>query len=159
MPARPVSAQQTAEAMHRYLIWKSGPGPVDIEFKRLGEALLRPTVSIVTPTGSTAVPRLDEHDVARFSLGDEDVARLLSPCAELRPPCLVVQCDAFIAMASRRRRWGWSIRVSRQGDPLQGFHLDGRPLALCRNGFTRARLQNMSDRTGMAHGHDIIGLC
>ena len=150
--------RQTAEAMHRYFIWKSGPGPIDIEFKRLGEAVLRPSVSIVTPVGSTSVPREDACDIARFSLDDTDVARLLSARDELRAPCIMVQCDAFMAMASRERRWGWSIRVSRMGEALAGFHLDGRPIALCRNGFTRARLQSMSERTGMAHGHDIIGL-
>jgi len=152
------SAPLTAEAMHRYLIWKAGPGPIDIEFKRLGEAVLRPSVSIVTPVGATCIPREDACDVARFSLDQADVARLLSPRDELRAPCIMVQCDAFMAMASLRRRWGWSIRVTRDGLPLQGFHLDGRPLALSRDGFTRARLQNMSERTGMAHGHDIIGL-
>ncbi|MCX7283433.1 MAG: hypothetical protein NTX28_05190 [Novosphingobium sp.] len=152
-------APNPAEAMLRYLLWKAGPGPIDIEFKRLGDAVLRPSVSIVTPIGSTPVARSDEQDIARFSLGDEQVARLLCAREELRPPCLVVQCDAFIAMASRRRRWGWSIRLSRDGTPLQGFHLDGRPLAQCRNGFTRARLLSMCEKSGMGHGHDIIGLC
>jgi len=144
--------------MHRYLIWKSGPGPIDIEFKRLGEAVLRPSVSIVTPVGATVVPREDACEIARFSLDQADVARLLSPREELRAPCIMVQCDAFLAMASRRRRWGWSIRVSRNGQALEGYHLDGRPLSLSRDGFTRARLRNMCEKTGMAHGHDIIGL-
>ncbi|OYZ39365.1 MAG: hypothetical protein B7Y31_08055, partial [Novosphingobium sp. 16-62-11] len=75
--------------MHRYLIWKAGPGPIDIEFKRLGEAVLRPSVSIVTPVGATSVPREDACDVARFSIDHADVQRLLSPRDELRAPCIM----------------------------------------------------------------------
>lgn len=144
--------------MDRYLIWKTGPGPIDIECRRMGEAILRPSLSIVTAAGASVVPRQDDCDVARFSLAEADVARLLTASAALRPPCIMLQCDAFVAMASDRRRWGWSLRVSRRGLPLPGFRLDGRPLALCRDGFTRARMQQMSELTGLAHGHEIIGL-
>ncbi|MBA4354021.1 MAG: hypothetical protein C0409_04960 [Novosphingobium sp.] len=148
----------TAETMHRYLIWNSGPGPLDIEFKRVGEAVLRPSLLIVTPTGGIAVPHQDDRDIARFHLGEAEVARLLSDPGTLRAPCLAFQCDAFLSMASARRRWGWSIRVSRDGETLCGHHLDGEPLAMRRDGFTRARLRQIPEKSVMARGHDLIGL-
>lgn len=144
--------------MQRYLIWKSGPGPLQIEFRRLGEAILRPTLQIVTPTGSHPLPRLDDCDVARFILSEADVARVLAARDELRPPCLMLQCDAFLALACDQRRWGWSIRVSREGEPLPCHDLAGTPLPLRRDGYTRARLQRIPERSGMARSHQIIGL-
>lgn len=148
----------TAEKMQRYLIWKSGPGPLDIEIKRVGEAVLRPSLLIVTPVGGIAVPHEDDRDVARFHLDETNVARLLSAPGALRAPCLAFQCDAFLSMGSDRRRWGWAIRVSRDGEALPGHHLDGAPLVMCRDGFTRAHLRHIPDRSVMARGHDLIGL-
>lgn len=144
--------------MSRYLIWKSGPGPLQLEFMRVGEAVLRPSLLIVTPTCTVTLPREDDCDVARFSLSADEVARLLSPREDLRPPCMMLQCDAFLSATSTRRRWGWSIRVSRDGTPLPARHLDGSPLQLRRDGFTRARLQQIPEHSGMARGHEIIGL-
>lgn len=144
--------------MQRYLIWKSGPGPLQVEFRRVGEAILRPSLQIVTPTGSHPLPRQDDCDVARFTLSDADVARVLAARDELRPPCLMLQCDAFLALACDKRRWGWSIRVSREGEALPCFDLAGTPLPLRRDGFTRARLQRIPERSGMASCHQIIGL-
>lgn len=147
-----------AETMHRYLIWNSGPGPLDIEFKRVGEAVLRPSLLIVTPAGGIAVPHQDENDIARFHLGEAEVARLLSDPGTLRAPCLAFQCDAFLSMVSDKRRWGWSIRVSRNGKSLPGHNLDGVPLIMRRDGFTRARLRQIPDKSVMSRGHDLIGL-
>jgi len=144
--------------MQRYLIWKSGPGPLDIEIKRVGEAVLRPSLLIVTPVGGVVVPHQDDHDIARFHLAEADVARLISAPGTMRAPCLAFQCDAFLTMASERRRWGWSIRVSRDGESLQGHHLDGAPLSMCRDGFTRAHIRQIPEKSVMARGHDLIGL-
>lgn len=144
--------------MQRYLIWKSGPGPLDIEIKRVGEAVLRPSLLIVTPAGGVAVPHQDDRDIARFHLPEEDVARLISSPGMLRAPCLAFQCDAFLTMASAQRRWGWSIRVSRDGETLQGHHLGGAPLSMCRDGFTRAYIRQIPEKSVMARGHDLIGL-
>ncbi|WP_062347348.1 hypothetical protein [Novosphingobium sp. CCH12-A3] len=144
--------------MQRYLIWKSGPGPLQVEFRRVGEAILRPSLQIVTPTGSDPLPRQDDCDVARFSLSDGDVERVLAARGGLRPPCLMLQCDAFLGLACDQRRWGWSIRVSREGEALPCYDLDGTPLPLRRDGFTRAQLQRIPERSGMARSHQIIGL-
>lgn len=150
--------------MPRYLIWKSGPGPLDIEFKRMGEAVLRPSLLIVTPGKTTTIPREDNADIACFHLSDAAVARLLTSPGGLRPPCMAVQCDAFLSLTTGlpadagRRRWGWSIRVSREGQALPGHYLDGKPLVMCRDGFTRARLRTLPDGSGVARDHDIIGL-
>ncbi|MFM6831012.1 MAG: hypothetical protein ACKOVA_11885 [Novosphingobium sp.] len=144
--------------MSRYLIWNSGPGPLDIEFRRVGEAVLRPSLLIVTPTGTVAVPREDHDNVARFRLSEADVARLRSSEHELRAPCLAFQCDAFLSTSSDKRRWGWSIRVSRKGKPLAGQHLDGTPLPMRRDGYTRARTGRIPEHSVMARDHDLIGL-
>lgn len=144
--------------MSRYLIWNSGPGPLDIEFRRVGEAVLRPSLLIVTPTGTVAVPREDSDDVARFRLSEKDVERLRASEGELRAPCLAFSCDAFLSTASAKRRWGWSIRVSRRGKPLPGQHLDGKPLPMRRDGFTRARVGRIPEHSVMARDHDLIGL-
>jgi hypothetical protein len=144
--------------MSRYLIWNSGPGPLQFEFMRVGEAVLRPSLLIVTPSCTVALPHEDDRDVARFTLSADDVARLLRAPTELRPPCMMLQCDAFLSATSARRRWGWSIRVSRDGTPLPAQHLDGSPLPLRRDGFTRARLHHIPEQSGMARGHEIIGL-
>ncbi|MFN3424493.1 MAG: hypothetical protein ACK40C_07285 [Novosphingobium meiothermophilum] len=129
-----------------------------LDLRRAGEALLRPSVSIVTAAGAISIPREDEGDIARFTLSDEDVARLLSPRDGLRPPCIMLQCDAFLALTSSRRRWGWAVRLSRGGVPLHGHLLDGRPIPLARDGFTRPNLRHIPAGTAMAHGHAIIGL-
>ncbi len=150
--------------MPRYLIWKSGPGPLDIEFKRMGEAVLRPSLLIVTPGKTITVPREDSADIALFHLTEDDVVRLLSSPGGLRPPCMAFQCDAFLSMTpgpaadTGRRRWGWAIRVSRDGHALPGHYLDGKPLVMCRDGFTRARLRTLPNQSGVARDHDIIGL-
>lgn len=144
--------------MSRYLIWKSGPGPVEIELRRAGEALLRPSLSIVSPSGAVAVDRQDLGDCVRFSLAADEVERLLNPAGPLRPPCIMLQCDAFLGLAPKRRRWGWSIRISRGGVALPAQHLDGRPLRQSRDGFIRARLLHFPEHTTMARGLEIIGL-
>lgn len=149
---------EPSRLMQRYLIWKSGPGPLQVEFRRVGEAILRPSLQIVTPTGSCPLPREDECDVARFALSDDDVARVLAGRDALRPPCLLLQCDAFLGLACDKRRWGWSIRVSRAGTALPCFDLGGTPLPLRRDGFTRARLERIPERSTMASSHQFIGL-
>ncbi|MFN3470866.1 MAG: hypothetical protein ACK4Z7_14285, partial [Novosphingobium sp.] len=74
-----------------YTVWKTGPGALMLDLRRAGEALLRPTISIVTATGAISIPREDEGDIARFLLSAEHVARLLSPRDGLRPPCIMLQ--------------------------------------------------------------------
>jgi len=144
--------------MPRYLIWKSGPGPVELELRRAGEALLRPSLSIVSPSGAVAVKRQDLGESVRFRLIAEEVERLLNPAGPLRPPCIVLQCDAFMGLVSDRRRWGWAIRISRDGMALPAHHLDGSPMRQSRDGFIRARLQHFPEHTTMARGLEIIGL-
>lgn len=144
--------------MPRYLIWKSGPGHVELELRRAGEALLRPSMSIVSPSGAVAVERQDLGESVRFRLAADEVERLLNPSGPLRPPCIMLQCDAFMGLASARRCWGWSIRISRDGMALPAHHLDGSPLRQSRDGFIRARLQHFPEHSTMARGLEIIGL-
>lgn len=144
--------------MQRYLIWKSGLGALDIEIKRVGAAVLRPSLLIVTPAGDTAVRHENAVDIARFYLSEAEVERLISPSETMHSPCLAFQCDAFLSTASHDRHWGWSIRVSRNGKALTGHHLDGAPLVMRRDGFTRAKLRKMPQKSAMARGHDFIVL-
>ncbi|MCY1669963.1 hypothetical protein OVA07_02935 [Novosphingobium sp. SL115] len=144
--------------MHRYLVWKTGPGALSIECRRLGEAALRPNIQIVTPTGALSLAREDEMDLARFHLDDRQVASLLASPGTMQPPCLVFDCAAFLARAAPARTWGWSIRMIRGCSPLAGEHLGGRPLALRRDGFTRAVVRHLPDQARVAHDHVIIGL-
>lgn len=148
----------TTGPMQRYLIWNSGPGALDIEVKRVGAAVLRPSLLIVTPVGGTAVPHEDASDIARFYLSETEVERLISPSETLRSPCLAFQCDAFLSVTSHDRHWGWSIRVSRNGKVLTGHDLDGAPLVMVRDGFTRATIRKMPQKAAMARGHAFIGL-
>lgn len=144
--------------MHRYLVWKTGPGALSIECRRLGEAALRPNIQIVTPTGTKSLAREDEMDLARFHLDDGQVASLLASPDTMQPPCLVFECAAFLSRAAPARTWGWSIRMMRNRKPLTGEYLGGRPLPLRRDGFTRAVVRHLPDLARVAHDHAIIGL-
>lgn len=144
--------------MQRYLVWKTGPGPLSVECRRLGEAALRPNLQILSPSGPLALRREDEADIARFLLDGPQVDCLLSSPTALRPPCLIFQCDAFLASSALRRTWGWSIRISREGQAFAAEHLGGRPVSLRRDGFTRASVRQVPDLARIASDHVIIGL-
>lgn len=142
----------------RYSIWRTGPGDISVEVRPRGSAVIVPSLTIVAPGGTTLTDRCNEGSTVRFMLNAAQVERLISSPALERGPYLGLLCDAFLSTGHRDRRWGWSVRITRDGTLLAGFRPGNVPVPTDREGFSRCRLRRFPDNAGFARGHEILCL-
>jgi hypothetical protein len=142
--------------MSRYKVWQVGPGAVELQVRTLRPFVMSPMLRLMMPGPDIDIAFVINGPIAIATISAANVATLRSAPTSSNPPSLLFSCGAAKAPGAPDDKWGWCMRVVRDGLVLPVYDDQGTPLPLDPDGWLCTALRSFPAGKSVTMGFDII---